>query len=194
MRRRPGDGRKRMRLTQSPWDQMGAGFTDQGFAEYHFSLKTRSVYRCRTARASSSTHFNMPPKPWFCPGRHCKRHGAYREGDPWTSAGAATSAMPLVEIKSSHALPTVIAAPQHGYSSYTFFEPPPGEDEIVYGARKNSKQQGSVCYGSSIVLLLTPLMTVLSACFFVLDRSSLLHVWEKSRARAARRATADWAT
>ena len=65
---------------------------------------------------------------------------------------------------------------------YTFFEPPPGEDEIVYGARKNSKQQGSVCYGSSIVLLLTlALMTVLSACFFVLDRSSLLHVWEKSR-------------
>ena len=90
--------------------------------------------------------------------------------------------MPLVEIKSSHALPTVIAAPQHGYSSYTFFEPPPGEDEVVYGARKNSKQQGSVCYGSSIVLLLTlALMTVLSACFFVLDRSSLLHVWEKSR-------------
>lgn len=89
--------------------------------------------------------------------------------------------MPLVEIKSSQ-LPTVIAAPQHGYSSYTFFEPPPGEDEIVYGARKNSKQSGSVCYGSSIVLLLTlGLMTVLSACFFVLDRSSLLHVWEKSR-------------
>lgn len=90
-----------------------------------------------------------------------------------------------MEIKSSQ-LPRVIAAPQHGYSSYTFFEPPPGEDEIVYGARKNSKQGGSVCYGSSIVLLLTlALMTVLSACFFLLDRSSLLHIWEKSRGTAS---------
>ena len=83
MRRRPGDGRKRMRLTQSPWDQMGAGFTDQGFAEYHFSLKTKSVYSLshRTCKLKY-VHFNMPPKPWFCPGRHCKRHEAYREGDP----------------------------------------------------------------------------------------------------------------
>jgi len=93
--------------------------------------------------------------------------------------------MPLVEIKSSQ-LPRVIAAPQHGYSSYTFFEPPPGEDEIVYGARKNSKQGGSICYGSSIVLLLTlALMTVLSARFFLLDRSSLLRIWEKSRGTAS---------
>ena len=66
-------------------------------------------------------------------------------------------------------------------SSYTFFEPPPGEDE-VYGARKSSAREGSVCYGSSLVLvLLLLLMTALSGCFLLLDRSSLLRVWENKR-------------
>ena len=83
MRKRPGEGgRRRMRLSQSPWETMGAGFTDQGFAEYHFALKHQSLYTVshRTCKLKY-VHFNMPPKPWFCPGRHCTAHKAYRDAD-----------------------------------------------------------------------------------------------------------------
>ena len=61
---------------------MGAGFTDQGFAESYFSLRKRGLYSVshRTCKLKY-IHFNMPPKPWFCPGRHCAKHAAYNGAD-----------------------------------------------------------------------------------------------------------------
>lgn len=62
------------------WRGMGAGFTDQGFAEYYFAQHRRALYSIshRTCKLRY-VHFNMPPKPWFCPGEHCQRHRG--EGD-----------------------------------------------------------------------------------------------------------------
>ena len=61
---------------------MGAGFTDQGFAEHYLALTRRTLYTVshRTCKLKY-VHFNMPPKPWFCPGRHCEKHRAYRDSD-----------------------------------------------------------------------------------------------------------------
>jgi len=63
--------RKRNHDTLS-WQQMGAGFTDQGFAEYYFAQHLHSLYSIshRTCKIKY-LHFNFPPKPWFCPGPHC---------------------------------------------------------------------------------------------------------------------------
>mmetsp|Transcript_33154 Transcript_33154/g.105832 ORF Transcript_33154/g.105832 Transcript_33154/m.105832 type:complete len:454 (+) Transcript_33154:145-1506(+) len=60
-----------MKLT---WKDMGAGFTDQGFAEYFFAQHLRSLYSIshRTCKMKY-VHFNTPPKPWFCPGDDCRR-------------------------------------------------------------------------------------------------------------------------
>lgn len=62
------------REVQRSWSNMGAGFTDQGFAEYFFGLHLKSLYSIshRTCRMKY-IHFNYPPKPWFCPGDHCRR-------------------------------------------------------------------------------------------------------------------------
>ena len=74
---------RRKRLDASPWEAMGAGFTDQGFAEHHLALNERGLYSVshRTCKLKY-VHFNMPPKPWFCPGKHCDKHRAYRATDP----------------------------------------------------------------------------------------------------------------
>jgi len=53
------------------WDAMGAGFSDQGFAEYFFALKRRTaklVSKWSCPKRLHFLHFNVPPKPWTCPG------------------------------------------------------------------------------------------------------------------------------
>ena len=80
--RKAQTGRRRFRIGASPWEGMGAGFTDQGFAEHFFALQHKNLYSVshRTCKLKY-VHFNMPPKPWFCPGKHCQKHAAYRESD-----------------------------------------------------------------------------------------------------------------
>lgn len=72
-----------LRYKDSSWRAMGAGFTDQGFAEYYFALHLKSLYSIshRTCKLHY-VHFNMPPKPWFCPSSHCVRSDTrHVEGD-----------------------------------------------------------------------------------------------------------------
>jgi hypothetical protein len=80
--RRAQTGRRRFRIGASPWEGMGAGFTDQGFAEHYFALQKKNLYSVshRTCKLKY-VHFNMPPKPWFCPGKHCQKHAAFKESD-----------------------------------------------------------------------------------------------------------------
>ena len=79
----------RRRSGASPWEGMGAGFTDQGFAEHFFALQNKNLYSVshRTCKLKY-VHFNMP---CFETGRrrlvlprtqlHCQKHAAYRESD-----------------------------------------------------------------------------------------------------------------
>ena len=64
---------RRKRRPREGWPSMGAGFTDQGFAEHFLAQSERTLYSVshRTCKLKY-VHFNMPPKPWFCPGPHCK--------------------------------------------------------------------------------------------------------------------------
>ena len=63
--RKAQTGRRRFRIGASPWEGMGAGFTDQGFAEHFFALQHKNLYSVshRTCKLKY-VHFNMPPKPW----------------------------------------------------------------------------------------------------------------------------------
>jgi hypothetical protein len=63
--RKAQTGRRRFRIGASPWEGMGAGFTDQGFAEHFFALQNKNLYSVshRTCKLKY-VHFNMPPKPW----------------------------------------------------------------------------------------------------------------------------------
>jgi len=58
------------------WASMGAGFSDQGFVEYFFSQKRRSAFlvsKWTCPRKLHFLHFNVPPKPWMCPGEACQQ-------------------------------------------------------------------------------------------------------------------------
>lgn len=83
---RLGRSRSSRTTRDGSWRAMGAGFTDQGFAEYWFAQHLGVLYSIshRTCKLHY-VHYNMPPKPWFCPGRHCTRKDAppiaLREGD-----------------------------------------------------------------------------------------------------------------
>ena len=61
--RKAQTGRRRFRIGASPWEGMGAGFTDQGFAEHFFALQHKNLYSVshRTCKLKY-VHFNMPPK------------------------------------------------------------------------------------------------------------------------------------
>ena len=61
--RRAQTGRRRFRIGASPWEGMGGGFTDQGFAEHFFALQHKNLYSVshRTCKLKY-VHFNMPPK------------------------------------------------------------------------------------------------------------------------------------
>lgn len=72
------------------WASMGAGFSDQGFVEYFFALKRKRallVSKWSCAKRLHYLHFNVPPKPWNCPGRQCELAVLARQRARGGSAG-----------------------------------------------------------------------------------------------------------